>query len=211
MPAMPMPRPTSSRSRGSSCCNRGDGSRAECGSVPGSGRTRRLRSNPSRTSDGGGFYVFNYGYSARTDERGRFAFERVIPGPGTVSRVIRTEFAGGSSVMHMPCWLEPVEVKPGQTARVTIGGKGRPVIGRVVLDGIPEAPVDWTQNEPATITTPRRGRAARDVVRRFGSKIDKDGRFRIEDVTPGPLRAGVSTSIRPPTRSSAARGPGSAV
>ena len=38
--------------------------------------------------------------------------------------MIRTEFPGGT-IQHMPCWLEPVEVKAGQTAQVTIGGKGR--------------------------------------------------------------------------------------
>jgi beta-lactamase regulating signal transducer with metallopeptidase domain/thiol-disulfide isomerase/thioredoxin len=148
------------------------------------GSNEEVSFNPTRPDRGGGSYVFTYGYSARTDDRGRFTFERVIPGPGTVSRVIRTEFPGGST-MHMPCWLEPVEVKPGQASQVTIGGKGRPVVGRVVLDGVPEAPVDWTQNIPATITARHEGRGARDFVRRFGSNIDKDGRFRIEDVTPG--------------------------
>ena len=59
------------------------------------------------------------------------------------------------------------------------------MIGRVVLDGDPEVPVDWTQNEPASISTPQTRRAAGDFVRRFGSTIDKDGRFRIEDVIPG--------------------------
>ena len=73
----------------------------------------------------------------------------------------------------MPCWRESVEVKPGQTVQVTIGGKGRPVIGRIVLDGTPESPIDWTRNEPVEI-----GLFA-------ASNIDKDGRFRIEDVPSG--------------------------
>ena len=77
-------------------------------------------------------------------------------------------------------WQTPVEVKPGQTARVRIGGKGRPVIGRVVLDGKPETPVDWTKNQPVVIhvrrdeppvrlgsrqgrPVPHRGRPARPV------------------------------------------------
>ena len=102
--------------------------------------------------------------------------------------------------MHMPCWLEPVEVKPGDTIDVTIGGKGRPVIGRVVIDGDPEAPVDWTQNEPATINTLSTGGEVHDFVRRFGSKIDKHGRFRIEDVTPGhyELDVAVNPAADPP-------------
>jgi hypothetical protein len=142
------------------------------------GSNEEVMFNQTRPDRRVGPFVLSHGYSARTDDRGRFAFERVIPGQGTVGRVLRTEFAGGGT-MFMPCWLEPVEVKPDKTIEVTIGGKGRPVIGRIVLDGVPEAPIDWTQNEPATITTPRTGRAPRDFVRRFGSKIDKDGRFRI--------------------------------
>ncbi len=94
--------------------------------------------------------VFNYVYETRSDERGRFRFDRVIPGPGNVARSLVTEHPGGMT-SHMPCWPEAVEVKPGQTAQVTVGGKGRPVIGRLVLDGTPESPVDWTQNEPAEI------------------------------------------------------------
>ncbi len=119
--------------------------------------------------------ILDYGYSTRTDARGLFQFDRVIPGRGVVTRSVITEYAGGLT-SHMPCWPEEVEVKPGQTARVTVGGKGRPVIGRVVLDGTPESPVDWTQNEPVTIYAPTGW---------FAAHIDKDGRFRIDDVTPG--------------------------
>ena len=40
-------------------------------------------------------------------------------------------------------------MKPGQTTQVRLGGKGRPVIGRVVLDGTPPEPVDWPTQYPA--------------------------------------------------------------
>ena len=69
-----------------------------------------------------------------------------------------------------------------------IGGKGRPVIGRIVLDGTPEVPVDWTQNEPVAIRRSRSGTdRALGPLRHRGSRsnIDKDGRFRIEDVPAG--------------------------
>ena len=69
----------------------------------------------------------------------------------------------------MPCWPEPVEVKPGQTVQVRIGGKGRPVIGRVVLDGTPESPVDWTQNEPADSSQARNAGSPRRSIRTAGS------------------------------------------
>ena len=103
--------------------------------------------------------------------------------------------------MHMPCWLEPVEVKPGQTIEVTIGGKGRPVIGRVVLDGVPEAAGRLDAERTGDDQHAEHGSAERrDFVRRFGSKIDKDGRFRIEDVTPGhyELDVDVNPAADPP-------------
>ena len=74
---------------------------------------------------------------------------------------------------------------------MTIGGNGRPVTGRVVLDGTPEAPVDWTANEPVMLGVPAEG----SDQKRFGmlffgrslfaSYLDKDGRFRIDDVPAG--------------------------
>ena len=80
----------------------------------------------------------------------------------------------------------PVEVKPGQTTQVRLGGKGRPVIGRVVLDGTPPEPVDWRTNDPAVLEMPRaERRKATAPWLTFASGFDEDGRFRIEDVAPG--------------------------
>jgi 5-hydroxyisourate hydrolase-like protein (transthyretin family) len=154
------------------------------------GPDQEVTFRPIRLEGKGGIYGWNYNYTTRTDERGRFRFDRVIPGPGTVARVVVTEFAGGMT-RHSPGWPESVEVKPGETIQVTIGGKGRPVIGRLVLDGTPESPVDWTRNEPAEITIPGGWLA---------SNIDKDGRFRIEDVRAGKYELKVSVNAPPGPR-----------
>jgi hypothetical protein len=65
----------------------------------------------------------------KADSHGRFAIDRVIPGPGHIARVLVTPLRNE--------WCEhlSVEVKPGQTTQVRLGGKGRPVIGRVVFSG----------------------------------------------------------------------------
>ena len=155
---MPTPRPTSSRSRASSCCNRGDRSRAACGSAPGSGRTRKSCSDPIRPERRAGIGVCELRLHDVDRRAGPLP---VRPGdPGLRDRRAEssiTKFPGGP-ICTLPCWPEHVEVKPGQTVQVTIGGKGRPVIGRIVLDGTPESPVDWTQNEPVTASAC--GRAA---------------------------------------------------
>jgi hypothetical protein len=98
----------------------------------------------------------------------------------------------GGLIESLPCWQESVTIKPGGIVQVTIGGKGRPVVGRVALDGTPESPVDWTQSESIMlgIAPPERPGSARAGRVRFSavlyaSTIDKDGRFRIEDVPAG--------------------------
>ena len=155
---------------------------------------------PTRPERGNVMYVFNYGYSTATDADGRFAFDRVIPGRGSVSRVVVTEFAGGSS-RHMGCWQEPVDVQPGVTATATIGGKGRAVIGTVVLDGTPETPVNWRQNQPAEITRTRDelGEGPRGWDR-FAANLEPDGRFRIDDVPPGRYTLTVPVNVPPDPR-----------
>ena len=145
--------------------------------------TSRSSSNPACFSAEGVRYVFTYGYTTVTDQQGRFAFDRVVPIPGTVSRVAQNVAA--PSGIPASGWQVRVEVKPNQTARVRIGGKGRVVVGRLVVEGTPEAPVDWTKNQPVVLHVPHEGLKDSLDWRQFASHINKDGRFHIEDVPPG--------------------------
>jgi beta-lactamase regulating signal transducer with metallopeptidase domain/protocatechuate 3,4-dioxygenase beta subunit len=158
---------------------------------PRQGSNQEVVFHPIRPDGRVGIGGYGYGYTTWTDERGRFRFDRVVPGPGTVARVVGKIYAGGL-IEALPCWQESVEVKPGGTAQVTLGGKGRPMVGRVALDGTPESPVDWTQSESIMlgIAPPVRPGQRRTGMIRFSSilyasTIDKDGRFRIEDVPSG--------------------------
>ncbi len=63
------------------------------------------------------------GYEAITDKEGRFVFERVPPLDMSLSDVV------GNSMAHTACF----KVELGQTTKLTVGGTGRPVIGRVVI------------------------------------------------------------------------------
>ena len=146
---------------------------------------------PTRPEGRVGIGGWGYGYTTRTDERGRFRFDRVVPGPGTVARVVGKMYTGGL-IESLPCWQETLAVKPGETSDVKIGGKGRPLVGRVMLDGTPESPVDWTQSESIMLGVAplvRPGQARRGMIRHssilYASTIDKDSRFRIEDVPAG--------------------------
>ena len=143
-----------------------------------------------------GVYGF-YQREARTDAQGNFSFDRVIPGAGEVSRVVVTELGDGGS-QHMGCWQEPIDVAPGQTLLVHLGGRGRPVVGRIVLRAAAGAHVDWRQNRPATLEKDRSSDSVPDPnpLVRYAANLDKDGRFRIDDVPPG--RYELTVTIDPP-------------
>jgi beta-lactamase regulating signal transducer with metallopeptidase domain len=143
--------------------------------------------SPSNRGDASGMQWYDYQFA--TDSQGRFAIDRVIPGRGQLARVLmnlRGEWYG----------QVPVEVKPGQTTKVRLGGKGRTVIGRVVLDGTPREPVDWRSNDAAVLELPRaERRKATMPLQTFASGFDKDGSFRIEDVAPGTYELKIPVSL----------------
>lgn len=129
-------------------------------------------------------FIWSYGYETNTNENGRFEFERVIPGTGTLSRVVVTAFL--DSWQHSPCWQTPVEIQPHQTTWATIGGTGRPVSGRLVLDREPDVQVDWTTNEPATIQRwDIQSGSHKEPYARYAANLAASGEFRIPDVPPG--------------------------
>ena len=66
-------------------------------------------------------------YDSQSDRDGRFVFERVAPGRLTVYRPVRQ--AEGQTLSL----LTHVDVAPGRTVRIQLGGTGRPVVGRLVL------------------------------------------------------------------------------
>ena len=95
-------------------------------------------------------FVWNFGYRTQTDQEGRFEFDRVLPGPGSVSRVVMTEF--GNRLQQSFGWTVPVDIREGRTTEVTLGGTGRLVVGKARVQGTLERPVSWSTNEPVMIT-----------------------------------------------------------
>ncbi len=106
----------------------------------------------------------------------------MVPGPGYVARVVVTKFI--NSWQNAPAWQTALEVPAGGTASVAIGGIGRPVSGTVVLDRQPDVALDWTTNEPATLTLEEEKPADRGWFR-CAANIDRDGHFQIPDVPAG--------------------------
>ncbi len=147
------------------------------------------------------FTYLTYHFETTTDSQGRFSFEKVPPGSCKVFRqklISRTGFESHET---------PVAVKAGATAQVTLGGTGRPVIGKAVLPGV-STPIPW-QTVAVRLSSKRDGvpsvrpnradftsRAAyiaaaeqfftaAQAARRFGVMCDADGAFRLSDVPSG--------------------------
>jgi protocatechuate 3,4-dioxygenase beta subunit len=131
---------------------------------------------------------WGYNYRTKTDAEGKFSFDRVVPGPGTAYRMVVTQH--GDFWTNTPGWNTAIEVRPNETAKLSIGGTGRPVTGGVITDRQPDEPIAWLSNEPAAIT-PRRSllrsligqRATQDA--RYLGGIDESGKFTIPDVPAG--------------------------
>jgi beta-lactamase regulating signal transducer with metallopeptidase domain/thiol-disulfide isomerase/thioredoxin len=160
---------------------------------------REISFQPKRTSADGknSFnYVFSYGYDTRTDQDGHFVMDRVIPSSGSLARVVITEFL--RSQQHAPGWHQQVEVRPDETLNVTVGGTGRPVTGRVVLDREPDVDIDWTTNEPAALVAWDKVKGTRaETFQRYLGNFDKSGQFEIPDVPEGDYQLEISVNNPP--------------
>jgi beta-lactamase regulating signal transducer with metallopeptidase domain/protocatechuate 3,4-dioxygenase beta subunit len=131
--------------------------------------------------------------NTRTDERGRFVFDRVPPG---ILRVVHTtSLAQRRGVFsNFPLQQQSVESHAGRTEVVHFGGSGRPLIGRIILAG--SAQGQFTGPGRLETTTPQMGLGFRSYFIDF----DGDGVFRIEDVAVGSYQLTIPVGGTPFTR-----------
>jgi thiol-disulfide isomerase/thioredoxin/protocatechuate 3,4-dioxygenase beta subunit len=85
-------------------------------------------------------------HNTQADENGRFRFDRVMPGEISVAKSIKI-----SEQMNGYSHSTRITVQPAETVEVTIGGTGRPVVGRVDIPAELKNGL-WTINQ-ATIRT----------------------------------------------------------
>jgi len=147
------------------------------------------------TSSGGRYVATKH--TARTDTQGRFVLEHVAPGHFYISKKTEIELRTSSETVeeyHLSRRLEPEE-----TARVALGGVGRPVLARVNLPdeisrriergevvAICELGIDSSQT--AALPEEESPEFQRLRERRGVFLLAPDGRIRMEDVPAGPYR-----------------------
>jgi beta-lactamase regulating signal transducer with metallopeptidase domain/peroxiredoxin len=159
---------------------------------------------------------------ATTDAEGRFVLPRVVPGDVRVGG--NREVAGAAKVAFGSTL---VEVRPGETARVALVRRGRPVVARIALPEGFDPAADYTtfsrfhlESARPTIPYPKElfgrrdgsmvdwakrwwssaeGRAyRRDNYGENSGSLQPDGSLRIEDVPPGEYRLRVTYSADRP-------------
>lgn len=161
-------------------------------------------------------------YEGQADNEGRFVFERVRPGEVQAARTITLDRGRFRTVSYSHG--TPVMVRPGQTAQVTLGGTGRPVVGRVVMpsEGAPES--GWTfERGNLSLTEPEirypddwddmtaeqrqawfqqyvkteEYKATQRSRRYYPLMVEADGTFRVEDVPSGSYTLSIA-AVRSP-------------
>ncbi len=125
----------------------------------------RLRFESSATSAGGG----------------RFAFERALPGLARIAHEVNVAPASKRSSFKSTR-SQFVNVAPGDTARVLLGGSGRSVIGRLVKSAASTGEADWSAGY-ASMEEKRVGGPLEPI--RYAAPLLPDGSFRLDDIAPG--------------------------
>ena len=72
----------------------------------------------------------DFHYSTKTDHNARFKFTQVAPAHYRLARILNVQQGNGMSVNY-PLQSTTIVVQSGETKAVSLGGTGRPVIGRV--------------------------------------------------------------------------------
>jgi uncharacterized GH25 family protein len=133
-----------------------------------------------------------------TDLRGRFAFDRVVPGQRQVVSK-RTSVTGDSAVEMSSSTSITVDCPAGKTAQVDFGTAGRPVIGQLRRPA--ESNPELQLNTARIFVRLEGNRVGNNLLgpsnMTFEANADRDGNFAIEDVPPGKYQLYVYFPQRP--------------
>ena len=142
------------------------------GKEPGAHEGMRLRFDRRVTQNGLRFY---YRCNTVTDVNGNFVFERIAPGSVRIYHEIKVS----EKSTHFSHGID-LEIEAGETYKITIGGTGRPVTGKILVPDYFKNKFDWRHTNYGL-----RIKTSEGPYSQLGFKINEDGTFRIEDVPAG--------------------------
>jgi hypothetical protein len=120
-------------------------------------------------------------YGEKTDDRGRFRFDRVIPGEGRVGRVLQMSWNEESKV-GTSASLVRANFISGETNHIDLGASGRPIIGQLRRSPDSTLETPWSFAVVRVDPTNPKDPASRIS---FSATVDRDGNFSIDDVPTG--------------------------
>jgi hypothetical protein len=132
-----------------------------------------------------------FDYRAGVGDGGRFSIERVPPGDYRIARQVIFNETGNGYMTGATSSVE-FQVEAGKTARITVGGTGRPIIGRVAPPSNAKRQLDFSYGAHTLIDAD---------AGRFPFKLNADGSFRVEDVPEGEYDLSINVQQRPADRS----------
>jgi uncharacterized GH25 family protein len=121
-----------------------------------------------------------WSFTEVTDADGRYVFDRLLPGQGTITRSINLFDENGTFGMDSVGSMA-VHLEPGKTTHFDLGRSGRPVVGQLLWASNAQSPrwnhvvlkVDCRNPVPATLKSS------------FSATLDAQGNFSIDAVPPG--------------------------
>jgi beta-lactamase regulating signal transducer with metallopeptidase domain len=127
-------------------------------------------------------YIYDGSNRTITDDKGHFVMDRLIPGKGFAARVVVEPAHIGTVTGQRNTFIDRtnVEITAGKSAYMDLGGRGRPVAGRLDIDN---SPIKITKNTFGSIVP--KTRAENDQSNIYSFHIKPDGSFRVDDVLPG--------------------------
>ncbi|HEV3304342.1 MAG TPA: hypothetical protein VG055_32125 [Planctomycetaceae bacterium] len=117
-----------------------------------------------------------------TGPDGRFAFEHVPAGSGSISGELKYTPHVGHAGAASACTVPLLEFSAGKVVKVDIGQHGRAVTGRLKPPRGFAKPVQW-QIATLDVEPAHYDRTAEYLS--FKASVDHEGRFRVDDVPPG--------------------------
>jgi hypothetical protein len=120
-------------------------------------------------------------YETTTVADGRFVFERVLPGKGSIGRNLHLT-ANWRSSEAVSSGMIPATFVPGETTRIDPGSSGRPVIGQLRRAPGSTEKTPWSY---ALVEADADDPHPLGDAPHFTASVDRDGNFCIDDVPPG--------------------------
>lgn len=140
-----------------------------------------------------------WNYRTETSATGSFEILRVRPGKYTIFRKLGYADTERGSWMQLNSHMLTLNLEPGETREVNLGGSGRNIKGQLVASEDAKPQIHWNMGAVQLSRKNVEDQTESDLPSQYGSAIKPDGTFEIFDVAQGlyQLKVGVYSVTAP--------------